>query len=89
MEAVKVSVRVGVFVKVRVLVNVLVFDGVNDLAGIGSGEHMKPGVADAYTNVFNAGLPGGLMTAEQAADKMEEARQKGMTSVADSMARRG
>jgi ABC-type glycerol-3-phosphate transport system substrate-binding protein len=51
-------------------------DGVNDLAGLGAGEHMKPGLADAYTQVLNAGLPGGLLTAEQAADKMEEARQK-------------
>jgi multiple sugar transport system substrate-binding protein len=49
-------------------------DGVNDLAGLGVGDHMKPGLADAYTQVLNAGLPGGLITADHAADKLETAR---------------
>ena len=51
-------------------------DGVNAVAGADPGSNMKPGVLEAYTNVLNSGLPGGLLTAAQAAEKMDEARLK-------------
>ena len=51
-------------------------DSVNAVAGVDTGSNMKPGVLEGYTNVLNSGLPGGLLTAVQAAEKMDEVRLK-------------